>query len=310
MAGHGRGDAVEPRLQRVDRVVVGDLVGKVADQLTAHWSRRAWPASRAPRSRRGRTARCRGRSGASVSACTASRDGILLRQVDDLRQEQHLRRQRPRTHRLLQRLVDQPLMRGMLVDDDERIARSARRCSSRGSARAPHRAPPRATVSSTATEPARASPLSSGPASNAACAVSPKPLLQRPRRRACEIVAGRRGSGAERRVERAVAVGAARMRIGGRPGPERAHHLRSAGRCRADAGAGQRLADRADDQPAHQAGIAEAHIGLGRMHVDVDIAPDRASGTARSPHGGRAPARRRRRRGWRRRSACRAPAGR
>ena len=29
---------------------------------------------------------------------------------------------------------------------------------------------------------------------------------------------------------------------------------------------------RADDQAAHQAGIAEAHLGLGRMHVHVDLA--------------------------------------
>jgi hypothetical protein len=26
----------------------------------------------------------------------------------------------------------------------------------------------------------------------------------------------------------------------------------------------------ADDQPAHQRGVAEAHLGLGRMDVDVD----------------------------------------
>ncbi len=37
------------------------------------------------------------------------------------------------------------------------------------------------------------------------------------------------------------------------------------------AGAGQRVAQRADDQAAHQARIAEAHLGLGRMDVDVDL---------------------------------------
>ncbi len=35
-------------------------------------------------------------------------------------------------------------------------------------------------------------------------------------------------------------------------------------------GRGERLAQRADDQSAHQAGIAEAHLGLGGMDVDVD----------------------------------------
>ena len=39
------------------------------------------------------------------------------------------------------------------------------------------------------------------------------------------------------------------------------------------AGGRQRMAQRADDQAAHQAGIAEAHLGLGRMDVHVDLAP-------------------------------------
>ena len=34
----------------------------------------------------------------------------------------------------------------------------------------------------------------------------------------------------------------------------------------------ERLLQRAHDQRAHQAGVAEAHLGLGRMHVDVDLA--------------------------------------
>ena len=122
MAGHGRGDAVEPGLQRVDGVVVGDLVGEVADQrlhigLAEHGRRLAH--------------RDRARAEAlDAEAEAPERLGmrgeprhVVLGQVDDLRQKQHLRRQRPRPHRLLQRLVDQPLMRGMLVDDDERIAR-------------------------------------------------------------------------------------------------------------------------------------------------------------------------------------------
>ncbi len=36
-------------------------------------------------------------------------------------------------------------------------------------------------------------------------------------------------------------------------------------------GGGQRVAQRPDDQPAHQCGIAEPHLGLGRMDVDVDL---------------------------------------
>ena len=37
-------------------------------------------------------------------------------------------------------------------------------------------------------------------------------------------------------------------------------------------GALQRVAQRADEQAAHAAGVAEADLGLGRVDVDVDIA--------------------------------------
>ena len=37
------------------------------------------------------------------------------------------------------------------------------------------------------------------------------------------------------------------------------------------AGGGQRMARRADDEAAHQPGIAEAHLGLGGMDVDVHL---------------------------------------
>ena len=35
-------------------------------------------------------------------------------------------------------------------------------------------------------------------------------------------------------------------------------------------GAGERLLEGADDEAAHERRIAEAHLGLGRMHVHVD----------------------------------------
>ena len=34
----------------------------------------------------------------------------------------------------------------------------------------------------------------------------------------------------------------------------------------------QRLLQRAHDQPAHQAGVAETHLGLSRVHIDIDLA--------------------------------------
>ena len=37
------------------------------------------------------------------------------------------------------------------------------------------------------------------------------------------------------------------------------------------AGGGKRMAQRADDQPAHQGRVAKADLGLGRVDVDVDL---------------------------------------
>jgi hypothetical protein len=36
--------------------------------------------------------------------------------------------------------------------------------------------------------------------------------------------------------------------------------------------AGERLLQRADEHAAHEAAVAKAHLGLGRVHVDVDLA--------------------------------------
>ena len=44
------------------------------------------------------------------------------------------------------------------------------------------------------------------------------------------------------------------------------------GRAGAVAGGGERGAQRADDQAAHDAGVAKAHLGLGGMDIDVDHA--------------------------------------
>ncbi len=53
---------------------------------------------------------------------------------------------------------------------------------------------------------------------------------------------------------------------------ERGNGRAAAGRRGALAFAGERLLQRADEQAAHEAAVAEAHLGLGRMHVDVDLA--------------------------------------
>jgi hypothetical protein len=36
-------------------------------------------------------------------------------------------------------------------------------------------------------------------------------------------------------------------------------------------GGGERVAQGADDQPAHQGALAKPHLGLGRMNIDVDL---------------------------------------
>ena len=71
---------------------------------------------------------------------------------------------------------------------------------------------------------------------------------------------------------------------------------RRAGRGRAGAAPAQRVVDRADHERPHQAGIAEAHLGLGRMDVDVDEARIARDARAPAPDGGRRPWCRHRRR--------------
>ena len=73
---------------------------------------------------------------------------------------------------------------------------------------------------------------------------------------------GRAGERRQSQPRRAAARGRAEGGDGGA----------AAGGRRALAVARQRLLQRADEQAAHQAGIAEAHLGLGRVHVDVDLA--------------------------------------
>jgi len=46
---------------------------------------------------------------------------------------------------------------------------------------------------------------------------------------------------------------------------------RLGGRCRGPVpGCGQGMAQSADDQSAHRASVAKAHLGLGRMDIDID----------------------------------------
>ncbi len=59
---------------------------------------------------------------------------------------------------------------------------------------------------------------------------------------------------------------------GPRHGAKRVERPGGPGGGRAGTGPAQGLVDRADDERPHQRRLAEAHLGLGRMHVDVDVA--------------------------------------
>ena len=178
---------------------------------------------------------------------------VLGRQVDDLRDEQDLAGDAVLGERPLHALIDQPLMRRVLVDDDQPVLglgddvglvdlrpRRAERARERGRVRLR-----RACASAEGCTTAKA-----------ACAASAKPVRQR------RIAA--RPAGAT--TASPAAAGARSRRPGGRrrswrrpPSLDERSSLRA-----------QRLAQRADDQAADQAGIAEAHLRLGRVDVDVD----------------------------------------
>ena len=203
----------------------------------------------------------------SVPACSASRSASSSGRSTMVGHKQHLRRHRPRIQRILQRLVDKPLMRGMLVDDDQRVAglrhdvvfvhlRARRAEVGRPRCVRELRCEVRASA-------LQAAGVESGLRGFAEAA------FQRPLQRSGGLEAADRGA-AKAGIEAAMPAGRARMTVDGRTRAESADHRGRARRCGANAGAGQRLADRADDQPAHQPGIAEAHIGLGRVDVDVD----------------------------------------
>ena len=202
----------------------------------------------------------------------------------------------------LQALVDEALMRRVLVDDDDAVAglrddvgavdlraRGAERRLARlviGSASARASARGRADVleARLLLGEARRRGAASG-----ACQPAKAPACRRPGAR-CGTSDGRGGGAAGGRRwsrVRAPPVVAARK-----------------------PGAGDRLLEGADDEGAHERRVAEAHLGLGRMHVDVDVRAGRGRGRARGPDGGRAASRPHRRRAPRRAAACRAPGGR
>ena len=147
-------------------------------------------------------------------------------------------------------------MRGVLVDDDEAVAGLRHdiglvHLRARGAER------PVEQVGRGLGDATRVS-AAGAPTSKAACAASAKPA---PQRGAARCGSGARASAASPSRRAAARAGRNAAMVALPPvvaarWPSRA----------------QRLLQRAHDERAHQAGVAEAHLGLGRMHVDVDLA--------------------------------------
>ena len=149
-------------------------------------------------------------------------------------------------------LVDDALMRGVLVDDDDAVAGlrddvgvvqlRARRAQRRGGSALAGGRPARARGGRRKTGEARLAPARRSRSGGAA---------------------------GEARQSQAAAARPARRHAGARNAASVAAPPVVAARCERRL---QRLADGADDEAAHQAAVAKAHFGFRRMHVDVDLA--------------------------------------
>ena len=175
-------------------------------------------------------------------------------------------------------------------------SRSATRCRSRGSASVPHRADDRA-------DRRQAAPRSAHRRS--ACRHRKRPVPVRQSRCAAAFESRHRPGRIGRRAPPVPIAGPRRKRRTER-GDRRAIGVGGG----AAAFAGEAVLQRMHDQRADQTGIAEPHLGLGRMHIGIDLL--RRQRHEQRHHrmavarqivgiGARAP---------RRGSACRAPGGR
>jgi hypothetical protein len=159
-------------------------------------------------------------------------------EIDDLGHQQRLGGDAGAVARRLEALIDQPLVGGMGIDDHQPVAGLGENVVVVHLRPA---APSGQSSASGAAGPGATATGASKPANAAAC--SPKPPPWPWSRRARPFGSGRKARAA------ALASGVAV-------------------RCPAAASASLH---RPDQQPAHQAGVAEPHLGLGRMHVDVDL---------------------------------------
>ena len=184
--------------------------------------------------------------------------GVRLVEFDDFRDQQDLPRHAGFLDRGLHALVDDALMRGVLVDDDEAVAGLRHDIGF---------------VDLRARRAQWTFDLLGGGLEALDTSVGRRfadieSFLRCFGKTKSGVAARRRHRHRPRRRIAPIKSGAPRYR----DRTERRDSRAAAGRGRALTFARQRFLQRTHDQPAHQSAVAETHLGLGRMHVDVDLA--------------------------------------
>ena len=192
---------------------------------------------------------------------------LALRHLDDRRHEQRLPLRGAAGAGAFKAFIDEALMGGVLVDDDQPVARLRHdiglmdlrpRRAERGLAvRARGLEIIRARLRIHVLKRPLAGPLESRLRRLVETGVDRRRIARR------RVVRGRGGRAPPVPVRRPV-----RSKVAPR---EKIEGGRAICRRRAVQRAGKRLFQGADDEAAHQAAVAKAHLRLGRMHIDVDL---------------------------------------
>ena len=122
VAGHGRGDPVEPVAERV-AVRSHSAISSARSRTSAAGIDRAEHRRRLAHRHRARSeaARRRGRARRAPPRARRAASTSSARQIDDVRDEQDLAGDAVGLEPALQPLIDQPLVRRVLVDDDQPV---------------------------------------------------------------------------------------------------------------------------------------------------------------------------------------------
>ena len=270
-AGESPQPTIEPACEALRPVLGGKIGGEVADE----------PGEIAMGDDRRRLADER-RAGAEGLDDEAEPGQLLAVRLDQRRRVRvevdHQRRQKrlpldPDPLALaLELFIDDPLVRRMLVDDDEPVR-------GLGDDVVPvHLRPrrPRGAAKSRSLASTAGTGAAGAKAAKLACAGSENPLASLP---------ARSGAAGEARQSHPTGGVAGRKGWGGRMARNR---RRAAGRRGPVQGFAEPLLDRPDQETAHEPEFAEAHLGFGGVDVDVDLAgvASNEKGCDRVPIGG------------------------